>query len=448
MRHPHTIGGDGSDNLQVRRVSEGGQRSPGPSAQAVAQVPALPQAAQALSPVDGPAPNGRLLPLPRRRQPMPQQVAPMVVSLPGVPAPVLLPVADNTGAEAWARWAQRASDVGGWPDQQPSLTHLRALDAPARPLPAGAGPLIGIVLAEPNQLLAGEDDAIHTLVAQVIARGGRPVLIPPRADLLLPEGKLARAQAIAALVGPLDGLLGPGGNDVDPKIYREKNRYAEQTHYARDRFEADLVLAAFDRELYALGICRSHQLWNAATGGSLVQDVQKEGYSSLSQRQHSDFGIPMEEPFVLRNPKGQLVFENRVELQPGSRLAQVVGRRSVLTNSNHHQAVRRPGRGFVAVGTVRDPKSGVRTIEATESKKALTAQWHPEILRGPAGEALFDTLIRRAEICRLVKAARSEHGTVDVERVATQLRRHPHYQFDAADFRWLRLDLAPGSRAS
>lgn len=378
---------------------------------------------------------------------MPASVAPRLVHLEGVPAPVLLPVGDANEAHAWARWAQRASDVGGWPEQQAALARLRRLDGPAVALEAGSGPLIGIVLAEPTQLLPEEEDAIRILIQHVVDRGGRPVLIPPRADLLLPDDPRARAMAVAALVGPLDGLLGPGGADVDPKIYRERNRYAEGTHFARDRFEAELVRAAFEQELFGLGICRSHQLWNAATGGSLVQDVQKEGYSSLSQRQATDFGIAMEEPFVVRDAQGRLLYENRVQVSPTSRLYQIMGQRSVLTNSNHHQAVRRPGRGFSPVGVVRDPRTGVATIEATESKRAITAQWHPELLTGPAGTALFDTLIRRAEICRLVKAERSQRGAVELEPFILRLKDHPRYPFDDADLRWLRLDLAPGARA-
>jgi putative glutamine amidotransferase len=382
----------------------------------------------------------RLLPLPRRFEPRPVSVAPMIVELPGSAAPILLPIADDRGADAFARYANRLALYGGFKDQRTALKRLEALDLPASTLSSGTGPLIGIVLAEPEQLFSKEDDAITMLIDKVVARGGRPVLIPPRIDLLFPEDKAAQSKGIAALVGSLDGLLGPGGNDVHPFIYHQPNRFAVDTNLARDRAEAALVLAALSSDLYALGICRSHQLWNAISGGSLVQDLQKEGYSSGSQRQ-LEFGIPLEEPFVRRDKQGRVVFANRVELVSRTQFRRIVGKRSVLTNSSHHQAVKAPGIGFKIAGTVRDPESRVRTIEATEAKNALTVQWHPEALKQrAAGDRLFDTLIHRAEIYRMTKAARSA-GRFDVERIVDQMKAHPRYRFMSEDYSWARRTL-------
>ncbi|HSN97169.1 MAG TPA: gamma-glutamyl-gamma-aminobutyrate hydrolase family protein [Candidatus Nanopelagicales bacterium] len=297
-------------------------------------------------------------------------------------------------------------------------------------------PRVGVVLAHPAKLVPGRDEEVTRLVGDVIRLGCRPLLIPPCADVLAPA---AERSAAVAVVRELDGLLGPGGDDVDPAIYGEPDIHAENTNYRRDRFEADLALAAMRAPMYLFGICRSHQLWNAAAGGSLVQDVQAEGFSSLSQRQ-GDFGIAGDAPFVVRKPDGGAVFENLVELEPHSEIARILGGpRAILTNSYHHQAVDVPGEGFTVVGTVWDPGTQRRTIEATERWNAITTQFHPEVmLRDPMHREMYETLGRRARVLRMLKA-----GAGDGEALLARMGQHPAGHFDDSDLEWVRRELAP-----
>jgi putative glutamine amidotransferase len=188
-----------------------------------------------------------------------------------------------------------------------------------------------------------------------------------------------------------------------------------------------------------LGICRSHQLWNAAAGGTLIQDVQAEGYSHLSQRQ-GDFGLGADAAFVVGTPDGGTVFENLVELTPESEIARILGGRpAILTNSYHHQAVEVPGEGFEVVGTVWDRVTQRRTIEATERWNAITVQFHPEVmLRDPLHLELFDTVGRRARIFRMHKA-----GGLDAPALLERMGQFPAGHFDDSDFAWVRDKLAP-----
>lgn len=299
-------------------------------------------------------------------------------------------------------------------------------------------PEVGIVLSHPRKLVPGEDEEAERLANDLLRMGCHPVFIPPCADLVVADDAEARSKAIRAMAAALDGLLGPGGDDVDPAIYDEPMEGAEGTNYRRDRFEADFALEALSSHLFAFGICRSHQLWNAASGGSLVQDVQAEGFSGASQRQ-GDYGIPGDQPFVVRGDDGAVLFENRVELAPGSEIAEATDEApSLLTNSYHHQAVDEPGKGFVVVGTVYDPRTGRRTIEATERWNAITTQFHPEVMQNdPAQKELFETLGRRARIFRLVKVYPSSP-----EELTRKMGEFPADLFDDSDFDWVLDELA------
>ena len=72
-----------------------------------------------------------------------------------------------------------------------------------------------------------------------------------------------------------------------------------------------LTNIAIRRPLFMLGICRSHQLWNVAAGGSLIQDLVAEGHCGLGRNQRA-FGIDPDRPFVLRGRHGKLLFEKDI----------------------------------------------------------------------------------------------------------------------------------------
>lgn len=348
----------------------------------------------------------------------------------------------RTEAAVLAFQRRRGIDVDGVAGPQ-TLGALEAALAEqgvtAIPLRGVDPPRVGIVLAHPAKLVPGRDEEVERLIGDVIRLGCRPLLLPPCADVLDPGGERGVA---AALARQLDGLLGPGGDDVDPAIYGEPDVHAEDTNYRRDRFEADLALAAMRAPMFLFGICRSHQLWNAAAGGTLVQDVQAEGFSSISQRQ-GDFGVSSDAPFVVRAADGAAVFENLVELEPESEVARILGGsrgpRAILTNSYHHQAVDVPGEGFAVVGTVWDPGTQRRTIEATERWNAITTQFHPEVmLRDPMQKEMFETLGRRARVFRMHKA-----GASGGDDLCARMGQFPDGHFDESDFGWVRAQLAP-----
>lgn len=357
----------------------------------------------------------------RLRQPL--------VTVPGAVADILMPAQGLS----FSAYVTKLLREGVFPEQQGALTELlKTVPSTRRPFPGEARrPRIGIVVAEPRDLLPRDPPHLARLVEAVRAMGAEPLLIPPCLALTL-----GRAADLAAITDQLDGILGPGGADVDPRIYHARNTASVGTNYLRDRCEADLITAARGSALFLFGICRSHQLWNAASGGDMVQDVRREGVSSVSQVQ-TDYGLAPNAPFVLTDAKGQLVFENRVELAPGSRIAQAAGAASLVTNSLHHQLVKRAGAGLEVVGSVFDPATGTTSIEATEAWNVITTQFHPELLAADPAEAhLLQTLGRRAAIFRFVKDHPFDRDQL-LEWMAQDGR------FDESDRRWVTQDLAP-----
>src|SRR3972149_11624347 len=63
-----------------------------------------------------------------------------------------------------------------------------------------------------------------------------------------------------------------GGEDINPEIYGEKNRYSTYNSL-RDKIELYWLEKCIQSSRKILGVCRGHQLINAYLGGKLVQDL-------------------------------------------------------------------------------------------------------------------------------------------------------------------------------
>jgi putative glutamine amidotransferase len=232
-------------------------------------------------------------------------------------------------------------------------------------------PLIGIT-AYPRVIdVVPVPTLLHTVsryyVEAVIKAGGCPVILPVMDPVL----------AVTA-VARLDGLVLPGGGDVDPACYGQP---AEPETGAvdpqRDDWERACALAALDRDLPILAICRGAQVLNVALGGSLVQHVP-----AATGARHS-----------WASRFGEAVHEVRIE--PGSLLAEVVGAEEVGTNSLHHQAVGRPGEGVRPVAWA--PDGTVEGFAVDGHPDVLAVQWHPELMADdPVQQRLFRDLVARA----------------------------------------------------
>jgi putative glutamine amidotransferase len=162
----------------------------------------------------------------------------------------------------------------------------------------------------------------------------------------------------------LDGLLVSGGNfDIHPSYYGEKPINALGTiKKERTEFELELIDLALNQDLPLLGICGGAQAINVALGGSLYQDIATELPNAGQHEQRA------------KRDKGG----HAIEIYPGTRLRQIVQKRTLEVNTTHHQAVRKVGKGLLVNATAKDGL--IEGIESPYHKFVLGVQWHPEAL--------------------------------------------------------------------
>ena len=128
-----------------------------------------------------------------------------------------------------------------------------------------------------------------------------------------------------------------------------------------------------------LGICRGVQALNVARGGTLHQHVADLTDGSIEHRQTA---------------RGR-VTTHSVRIEPGSRLAQLMGVTEAEVNSFHHQAADRLGEGLRAVAWA--PDGIVEGIEGDGPELYLGVQWHAEsLVDRPEHLALFRALVEEA----------------------------------------------------
>jgi len=216
-------------------------------------------------------------------------------------------------------------------------------------------PLIGLTTALRQDAPGIMSPAIReTYVRAVRDGGGLPVLIPAGPDDVLRE-----------TFERLDGLLLPGGGDIEPA------RFGEAPHpdlrgreLQRDDLELALCRWALAEGKPVLGICRGIQVMNVAAGGTLYQDIPSQYATTI--RHASD-------PSLRR---GYIAHD--VVIEPGSRLAALVGGEPLPVNSWHHQAVKDVGRTLVVSARAAD--GIIEGLEIPAHRFAVSVQFHPEDL--------------------------------------------------------------------
>lgn len=206
-------------------------------------------------------------------------------------------------------------------------------------------------------IVAGQDGnyVASDYANSLVKAGATPVLIP----------QLTNFEDLLPLLEILDGVLVSGGHDVNPGLYNEfPKAWCGPYVPARDDQDVAISKYAMERDLPMLGICRGIQIINVACGGTLYQDVEKDGgfehHSGsmyLFPRNHAWHTVTVAEDSILRG---------------------VFGKETVSVNSYHHQAVKAPGEGVRVTAVSSDGVS--EGIEIAGKKFAVGVQWHPEMM--------------------------------------------------------------------
>lgn len=205
--------------------------------------------------------------------------------------------------------------------------------------------------------------AAEAICEAVWAGGGEPlVLHGPDAD---PAAELAERLA------RFDGVVMPGGGDMDPARFGQAPApQAEEPVAHDDDLDFGVAAAVLSLGIPTLAICRGLQVVNVALGGTLHQHLTP-GAVEHRNAIHD------------------------VQVVAGSRLHAVVGSERIAVSSYHHQAVDRVGSGLKV--TARAADGCIEALEH-EDRDLLAVQWHPEDLHATndTDAALFTDLAERA----------------------------------------------------
>ena len=184
-----------------------------------------------------------------------------------------------------------------------------------------------------------------------------------------------------------DGFVLTGGIDVHPQFYQNARvDYPHTTVFneSRDHFEIQVFKFARQQNKPVLAICRGLQLVNIALGGNIIQDLQENGFTNHR-----------------KGPDGDR--EHKIEVEPGTLLAQIAGVQHGFVNSAHHQ-----GLDQIADELKVSAFSEDGVVEAIEYKDAnkpflLAVQWHPERMQIPVSNLAFSQNIRGAFMEAMLK---------------------------------------------
>lgn len=173
-----------------------------------------------------------------------------------------------------------------------------------------------------------------------------------------------------------DGLLLPGGGDMDPKYYGQvPTEKCGKPFPLRDTVELKMLEAFLPTGKPFLGICRGEQVLNVFCGGTLLQDIK-----GIQRCSHSD------------NPcryKGI----HRVTVSEGSRLHDILGLNGMDVNSMHHQVVDAPGIDLIVSAVSED--GFAEAVEMPSHPFCIGVQWHPEHMskRSRRQRRIFDAFV-------------------------------------------------------
>lgn len=203
--------------------------------------------------------------------------------------------------------------------------------------------------------------------------------------VFLPPSRSVRM--IKRITKTIDALLIPGGGDINPVFYgnppippftKGGKGGLKLISNKRFNFEKALLEEIIPMQKPILGICYGIQFLNVFLGGTLYQDLQKQRTDTLNHKSG-----------------------HRIKIYTKSKLYYILSRRdvngalsnsaSIKVNSNHHQAIKEPGKGLIVSACSED--NMIEAIELKNHPYFIGVQWHPERIRDSYSRALFRSFV-------------------------------------------------------
>jgi len=235
------------------------------------------------------------------------------------------------------------------------------------PAPITGGPLIGITsdYEQAKGDKSAETTAGFAYVRAVVENGGVPVVLPT----------VDEERILQKYLDTLDGLVLIGGDDIPPEAYGEQpHETVRVLTKERYEFERKLIARWLARGKPLLGVCLGMQFTNVVSGGTMIQDIPSEVGTKVNHKAY-----------------------HRVQIEPGSTLAKLLGATEASVLSSHHQAVDRLGKNLRPMARAED--GIVEALERTDGKFGLFVQWHPESMTDLAHRnAIYGDLVRAAAL--------------------------------------------------
>lgn len=206
-----------------------------------------------------------------------------------------------------------------------------------------------------------------TYISAITKAGGVPVLIPYMAE-----------QKLSQILDLLDGLLVPGGIDIDARLFnQELHPRSGKIDPLWDQLDIFMIRGALEKNIPVLAICRGCQILNVACGGSMIQDIESQVANPIKHQQQA--------------PKWYGT--HSVTITPQSLLQRIFMSNSLRVNSFHHQSVLEIAPGFQVSALASD--GVVEAIESVEHDFVMGVQWHPELMVKPNSDSsqLFTAFI-------------------------------------------------------
>lgn len=151
-----------------------------------------------------------------------------------------------------------------------------------------------------------------------------------------------------------DGLLLPGGGDIDPRLFGQLQRGTRSFDPVLDRIQLAILKAFVSDKKPVFGICKGMQLINIYFGGDMIQDLG-------TAKRHEYIG------------KDQV---HETKAVCNSLIGSLYGGK-LTVNSAHHQGVDLPGCGIWYTQFASD---GVAEGLEHRYLPVWGVQWHPERL--------------------------------------------------------------------